>query len=145
MVSRGFLIRFIDIGLIVMFGFIQISDIESVAQVELQAASTAENGARPVGRPTSVVVVTVSPEGRFAVSDAGTGAMLADALPTTALLTAALRIARDDRAAAGREMVVLIRPHEASVVQRTVDVMDACDRLALRKSLETDLRMQARP
>lgn len=145
MISRGFLIRFIDIGLIVMFGFIQISDIESLAQVELQAAATAPEGPRPVGRQTAIVVVTVSPEGRFAVSDAATGAMLADALPTSALLTIALRTARDERATAGREMVVLIRPHEASIVQRTVDVMDACDRLALRKSLETDLRMQARP
>ncbi|MDH5234345.1 MAG: hypothetical protein OEW77_05245 [Gemmatimonadota bacterium] len=145
MVSRGFLIRFIDIGLIAMFGFIQISDIESLAQVELQAAAPAATGPQPAGRPTAMVVVTVSPEGRFAVSDAATGAMLAEALPTTALLTAALRTARDERVTAGREMIVLIRPHEASVVQRTVDVMDACDRLAVRKSLETDLRLQARP
>ena len=39
---------------------------------------------------------------------------------------------------------MIIRPHEASVVQRTVDVMDVCDRLGLRLSLETELLIEGR-
>lgn len=146
MVSRGYLIRFIDIGLIVMFGFIQISDIESLAQVELEAA----RGDRPLSdavgaRSRVVVVVAVAPDGRFSVSDAATGVLLARDLPTEVLLTSTLRAARDERAAEGREIVVIIRPHEASVVQSTVDAMDVCDRLGLRKSLETELLVEGRP
>ena len=38
MASRGFLIRFIDIGLIVLFGFLMISEIENATRVELASA-----------------------------------------------------------------------------------------------------------
>ena len=122
MVSRGYLIRFIDIGLIVMFGFIQISDIESLAQVELEAA----RGDRPLSdavgaRSRVVVVVAVAPDGRFSVSDAATGVLLARDLPTEVLLTSTLRAARDERAAEGREIVVLIRSSGRVVGQIDID------------------------
>lgn len=146
MVSRGYLIRFIDIGLIVMFGFIQISDIESLAQVELAAARTGPAAADPADAPRArlVVVVGIAPDGRFSVSEAASGTVLARELATSALLSATLRSARDSRAGERREVVVIIRPHEASVVQRTVDVMDVCDRLGLRLSLETELVIEGR-
>ena len=35
MATRGFLIRFIDIGLIVLFGFLMISDIDMLSRVDL--------------------------------------------------------------------------------------------------------------
>ncbi len=146
MVSRGYLIRFIDIGLIVMFGFIQISDIESLAQVELEAARTGPAPVDSTGAPRArvVIVVGIAPDGRFSVSAAATGAVFARDLTTTALLSSTLRAERDARVGERREVVVIIRPHEASVVQRTVDVMDVCDRLGLRQSLETELLIEGR-
>ena len=38
MASRGFLIRFIDIGLIVLFGFLMISEIDASSRVDLAGA-----------------------------------------------------------------------------------------------------------
>ena len=40
MATRGFLIRFIDIGLIVLFGFLMISDIDTMSRVDLAGART---------------------------------------------------------------------------------------------------------
>ena len=60
--------------------------------------------------------------------------------PQLRLLCPRLRSWRT-QAADDRELVVLISPHEASIVQRTVDVMDVCDRLQVGKSLQTDLGM----
>ena len=51
MTSRGFLIRFIDIGLILLFGFVMISDIESLSQVELSPESSAQE-AEPAPPPS---------------------------------------------------------------------------------------------
>ena len=42
----------------------------------------------------------------------------------------------------GLETIVLIQPHEDSVVQATVDVMDVCDALSLPKSLQMDIEIE---
>ena len=40
MKKRGLLMRFIDVGLIILFGFIVISDIKSEAQIQLPITTT---------------------------------------------------------------------------------------------------------
>lgn len=131
--GRGYLIRFIDIGLIVMFGFIQISDIVEVMPVDLAPPAAAASGTQaPAVR--RVLVVRVGADGAFTV-EAG-GRAVAAGLTGVGDLEAAMRAAA--AAAPGEEVVVVIRPHEASAVQRTVDVMDICDRLGVRRSLDTE-------
>ena len=69
MTSRGFLIRFIDIGLIVLFGFVMISDIENSSQVELSAAADVQTEEEPeVER--AFVTVAIAPNGVFSILDA---------------------------------------------------------------------------
>lgn len=137
MASRGFLIRFIDIGLIVLFGFIMISEIENASQVDLSAAAEVDADGAPA---TDRVFVTVgiAADGSFSVADTETGTVLAANLADPAPLSQVLAELQRRHRADGEELIVLIRPHAASIVQRTVDVMDICDRLALGKSLQTD-------
>lgn len=139
MASRGFLIRFIDIGLIVLFGFLMISEIENATRVELASAveDTEADDESPEER--AFTVVAIAPDGSFALRDPASGNLIEAGLDGPDSLARALAaIARRDQAA-GSETIVLIQPHAASPVQRTVDVMDVCDRLSLARSLQMEL------
>ena len=135
MASSGLLIRFIDVGLIVLFGFVMISDIENSTHIELS---------RPADGPETDVVpdeqtyvaVRIAPDGTFAIVDPALDATLVPNIAGGDALEGSLRRLKEEYDSMSREMIVLIEPHWDSIVQRTVDVMDACDRLGLRKSLQ---------
>lgn len=145
MATRGFLIRFIDIGLIVLFGFLMISDIEAASRVDLAGSpESAEETVEPDAE-TAYVLVRIAADGAFLVGAPEAAAEDRVRFETKEALTAALeRLSRSD-AAAGRETVVLIEPHPASAVQRTVDVMDVADRLGIAKSLQMDIEIVPAP
>ena len=139
MATRGFLIRFIDIGLIVLFGFLMISDIESSSRVELATTSDGEDVT--VERPDerSFLSVVIASDGTMSLVETRSGDVISDELSSPdALERALLRLVAADGNVRS-ETVVLIEPHEDSPVQFTVDVMDVCDRLSLAKSLQVDV------
>jgi len=135
MASRGFLIRFIDIGLIVLFGFVMLSDIDVLSQVEMSTGDESQQEEPPVER--TVVTVAIASDGVFSLVDAESGTVISSAVSAVDTLEAMLRQIRDLSAARGRETVVLIQPDDNSIVQRTVDVMDLADRIGVGKSLQT--------
>lgn len=63
MKKRGLLMRFIDVGLIILFGFIVISDIKSEAQIQLPITTT------PTPPELATVVVEIDYGGRLALED----------------------------------------------------------------------------
>lgn len=153
MATRGFLIRFIDIGLIVLFGFLMISDIEASSRVELaESAGDEEEMVTALEERRAILVVEIGPDGAFTLTDqeAGeeaipiriAGVARAEALDALSRWLMATSAAHGTR---GLESVVVIRPHPASWVQSTVDVMDACDRLSLTKSLGMDIEIESVP
>lgn len=140
MASRGFLIRFIDIGLIVLFGFLMISEIENATRVELASAiEETELEAEEKPDDQAFTVVAIAPDGSFALHDPEAGKVIEAGLAGSGALGAALAAIAERDEAAGRETIVLIQPHAASPVQHTVDVMDVCDRLSLTKSLQMEI------
>lgn len=171
MATRGFLIRFIDIGLLVLFGFLMISDIEASSRVELAGAGEPADETREPASERSIVVVEVDADGSFLIGemDGSEGSVAADRDSTPRppgapegdpavsgpggpgrdvvrvadpeALAEALRALAAEHEDAGRRTLVLIEPHPASAVQRTVDVMDICDRLGLDKSLRMDIEI----
>lgn len=141
MANRGFLIRFIDIGLIVLFGFLMISDIESSSRVELAVAEGEIELERQDEDERAFLVVEISAQGYFSVTDPRLGEDSTNPLETVEALTDVLRAMTSIHQADGLETVVLIQPHAASFVQFTVDVMDVCDRLSLPKSLQMDIEI----
>jgi biopolymer transport protein ExbD len=135
MASRGFLIRFIDVGLIVLFGFIMISDIENSSLVDLGTPSADSEETDPTER--TFITVRIGADGAFTVAAPETGDTLGTNIREPIVLETLLGNVKRDLATA-TEIVVLIDPDERSIVQHTVDVMDVCDRLALKKSLRAD-------
>lgn len=142
MASRGFLIRFIDIGLIVLFGFLMISDIDESTRVELGDGSVAELPTEARDEDTNgYIVVAISADGSFLVSDARAPEAEVVRVTSANALARVLETARGVHREEDRETVVLIQPDPASLVQATVDVMDVCDRLAIAKSLRMDIEV----
>jgi len=139
--TRGFLIRFIDIGLIILFGFLMISDIEASSRVELAGSAEAEEETtEPDEEDPAFVVVEVAADGTFVVTAPDAGVAGRGVADSEALQSVLELLARRSESA-GRETVVLIEPHPASAVQGTVDVMDVSDRLGLTKSLRMDIEI----
>ncbi len=135
MASKGFLIRFIDIGLIVLFGFVMLSDIEVLSQVEMSTGDDSQEEESSIER--TMITVAIGADGAFSLIDFESGSVFASTVAGLDGLEAMLRQIRDLSAASGRETVVLIQPDDNSIVQRTVDVMDVADRLGVGKSLQT--------
>jgi biopolymer transport protein ExbD len=140
--SRGFLIRFIDIGLIVLFGFLMISDIEASSRVEL--ADTRPDDEEPSvveeERARAFVLVEIGGDGMFRLSDP-LGEEAPTQVPRGPVLERELRRRIQAHAVQGLESVILIQPDPASVVQLTVDAMDVADRLGAAKSLQMDIEV----
>lgn len=146
MATRSFLIRFIDIGLIVLFGFLMISDIEASSRVELASASgDDEEVVEEEPEERALVFVTVMPDGGFALSEPDTLAPAPGVVRGTEALAGALTARRARHETAGTETVVVIQPDPDSPVQFTVDVMDTADRLSLTKSLRMDIDVAPPP
>jgi|GEM_PF-460846 biopolymer transport protein ExbD len=141
MATRGFLIRFIDIGLIVLFGFLMISDIDTMSRVDLAGArqDVAETEEVTDDDERGFIAVDILPDGRFLLSDPRDPDAVLMGAATIETLTAELAARHRMHTEAGTETVVLIQPDPASAVQFTVDVMDVCDRLGLMKSLQMDI------
>ena len=141
MASRGFLIRFIDIGLIVLFGFLMISDIDVSSRVELaDTSSEPEESVEEEEREQAFVLVEITATGAFLVSDPRAENDQVAVSDSEGLAQELLRrrgLHRD----LDVETVVLIQPDPSSLVQSTVDAMDVCDRLSLTKSLRMDIEI----
>lgn len=147
MATRGFLIRFIDIGLIVLFGFLMISDIDALSRVDLAGArqDVAERSEVSDDDERGFIAVDILPDGRFLLSDPRDPDTRIVGAANIETLTVELAARQRVYAEAGTETVVLIQPDPASPVQFTVDVMDVCDRLGLVKSLQMDIEVAPPP
>ena len=149
MASRGFLIRFIDIGLIVLFGFLMISDIDASSRVDLAGAAPESEVLEtpPEEEERAFIIVEITADGRFVVYEPAASGDTSDAtvVDSSDELAVALAARSAIHETSGSETVVLIEPSPSSLVQRTVDVMDVCDRIGLPKSLRMDIEITAAP
>lgn len=143
MATRGFLIRFIDIGLIVLFGFLMISDIDAMSRVDLAGArqEVAETAEVTEDDERGFIAVDILPDGRFLLLDPRDPDAVSMGAANLETLTTELVARHRVHTETGTETVVLIQPDPASPVQFTVDVMDVCDRLGLVKSLQMDIEV----
>lgn len=131
--NSGFLIRFIDIGLILLLGFIGISDISSFSRIEMPNRKPKQEKTQQQ-QSRAFIRVEVLKRGNFAVRQMDPEKELCTPDDRKAL-ERCLRSTQNRLQKGDRQMIVLIEPTEASAVQHTVDVMDICDRLGVPKSI----------
>lgn len=128
--KSGLIIRLIDIALIILFGFIAISDIKVKAQIKLPVPVQGES------RQSRNLFVTVRllEAGGYAVkTPEGTTNMA-----TAPELERFLQQKKALFAARQKVLCVLIEPEKETIVQKTIDVLDMCAKLRIPKNLAFD-------
>lgn len=136
MTKGGLIIRLIDVAMIILFGFIAISDLKVRAQIKLPAPQE-EPQPQPLRDPI-LLSVRIAADGFVNIYESENLLMTTDAFPEVEnfLRKRFERIRSQDD-----EMIVLIEPHGDSPIQQTVDVLDICERHQIPKSLNYESRV----
>lgn len=128
--SSGTIVRLIDVALNILFGFIVISDLQPKSQIKLPAPQEMETPI--IEQRYDYVIVKIDPAGYFRLE--ADEQPLGECQDLTTLETI-LRQRGEQSARAGRQTIVVIDPEETSLLQRTVDVFDLCERNGIAKSI----------
>lgn len=126
--NPSMIIRYIDIALTVLFGFIAISDVEQKTQVHLPRNVSA------VSTPTQInaVSVIVLPGPMYTLLD-GTTEIASHA--DLEMVERELLNVRQRYLDQNQDIVVLIQPDPNSPVQLTVNVLDVCERYQIQRNI----------
>jgi biopolymer transport protein ExbD len=131
--NSSFLIRFIDIGLIILFGFVIISDITVRSHIDLPS-SDPEDQEITEESELSLIVINIDPDHVFRLSDYHTSTFWGE-YQDLQTLESVMEDLMDHLRDEGETPVALIEPHEDITMQSLIDVMDICDRLGLPKNI----------
>lgn len=132
MKNSGFLLRFIDIGLIILFGFLIISDINSFTYIDMPGSSQNKTATDP--QEMTFVSVSISPRNMFTVEVRESGRVPCSNVEKGGLEECLVEV-ESSLSRQGQRAIVLVQPSEASMVQRTVDVLDICDKHGILKNI----------
>lgn len=127
MQKSGFIVRFVDVVLILLFGFISIS---SVRATEIELPESSETPA-PMPEVEEVLFVGIRPDGTYLVDE------------ERATITGAgnlLRyLAAEAEQVGDRALKVRIRASHDTPMRYLVDAARVCDELGLPKALEVQM------
>ncbi|RIK73064.1 hypothetical protein DCC62_18205 [candidate division KSB1 bacterium] len=126
--NPSMIIRYIDIALTVLFGFIAISDVEQKTQVKLPHHVSA------VSTPTRINTVSliVLPGPMYTLMEGATE------ITSNAELEAVEQVllnVRQKYLDQNQDIIVLIQPDPNSPVQLTVNVLDVCERNQIQRNI----------
>ncbi len=139
---RGYLLRFIDLGLIILFGFLMISDITVISQLSLPGKSDAD--AEPPAEEQVFLGVSILTDGQFEILNLEDRSALHVNISSMEELEFILRMLRDQHRDAGMELNLLIEPTPESSMQKLVDVLDVCQRVGVQKNINTEAVFEKR-
>jgi Biopolymer transport protein ExbD/TolR len=138
MQRKGYMIRFIDIGLIILFGFLMISDLTVISQIQLPG-SEQDSPVDPPATDVRMIGVVIEEAGIYRVHDMATDTPLFVNIEQIADLEVLVDRLIKEHEAVGGEIEVVIEPHPNAVMQRLVDVHDLCERLGVKKNINTSI------
>lgn len=126
--NPSMIIRYIDIALTVLFGFIAISDVEQKTQVKLPSNVSA------VSTPTQINTVSliVLPGPMYTLLEDATEITSNAELEAVERELLNVRQKYLDR---NQDIIVLIQPDPNSPVQLTVNVLDVCERNQIQRNI----------
>ncbi|MFQ5709395.1 MAG: ExbD/TolR family protein [bacterium] len=130
MTKGGIIIRLIDVAMIILFGFIVISDIKVRAQIKLPSD---EQQSETKITEQKLILVQVGLEGDYVIKE--NEDVVAETSDLHVLEEKLAKLFHDYRSA-GTDMIVLIEPDQDSIIQRTIDVLDICERNQIPKNIK---------
>ncbi|MDI6401631.1 biopolymer transporter ExbD [Balneolaceae bacterium ANBcel3] len=134
MKKTTFLIRFIDIGLIILFGFIVISDITIRSQIELPGSDPSE---QTEDRDLMLFVINIDLNDQYRLTDFHES-ITHGTFTGVESLEPALRSLNKNIIEDGKSPVALIQIDESVTIQRLIDILDLCDRLGIPKNVNIE-------
>lgn len=127
MVGGGMMIRLIDVVLILLFGFISISEVSDQADIQLPTSKLTPNKAPA---EEEIVVVGITKQGQYILKH---GRIKLD---STEKLEQYLQQMQAKASDAGGSFRVRIRPHKETAIRYTMQVAAICDRLNIAKGID---------
>lgn len=138
MKKNTFLIRFIDIGLILLFGFIIISDITVRSQIELPGS---DPGEPQQDRQPHMITIEVESAINYRVTDPQSETVIGVYEQIEELENGLNQYGTELRNQ-GKTPVALIELGDESQMQTFINVLDLCDKLGIPKNVnEETLRL----
>ena len=134
---RGYLLRFIDLGLIILFGFLMISDITVISQITLPGKSD-EPGDPQTDENQVYLGVAILGDGQYQIIDLADDAPLHVNINSAEELEFILKTLDEQHKGEGKTLNLLIEPAAESHMQKLVDVLDICERLKIQKNINTE-------
>lgn len=131
MQKGGIIIRLIDVAMIILFGFIAISDIKVRAQIKLPSDEPQQEQQNEPKEPVLIFVKVDEAQGFVVERDEEVIFSTSDKIELEANLANLVNF----NGTIGQETVVLISPDEDSPIQLTVDVLDICERNQIPKNI----------
>lgn len=131
--NSSFIIRFIDIGLIILFGFLIISDITVRSELDLSGSESNENKTEE-SREIQLLILNIDIEGLITVSDFKTSFQLG-AYDDTNTLKEQLEQLKTETTTQNGSLVALIEMSEGVTMQQLIDLLDLCDELGIPKNI----------
>lgn len=134
--NSSFIIRFIDIGLIILFGFLIISDITIRSELEMSGSESNKSGEDEGKDPRQIqlLVIKVDIDGLISVSDYKTSIQLGEYSDTN-LLRDQLKLLRQETEKRNESVAALIEMQERVTMQQLIDILDLCDELGIPKNI----------
>ncbi len=127
MTGSGFILRFVDVVLILLFGFITISNLQDTEVNLPESTETA-----PVAMDTEeVLFIGVLANGNFLIED--------ETVLVTSLESVREHLIASKRSISGGPLKVRIRSSKDAAARDAFAVATLCDELGLNKSLEVEL------
>lgn len=132
--NSSFLIRFIDIGLIILFGFIIISEITIRSQIELPGSDPVDSQEE---RDLTLFVINIDPDNRYRLTDFEEETLYGSFNGIENLENHLRNLNREIRNN-GQSPVALIQLDDVVTMQRLIDVLDLCDMIGIPKNVNVD-------
>lgn len=128
MLRGGLIIRLIDVVLIILLGFLGITDFEIKSQIKLPSAFN--SGQQEIKQ--HFVFLTIKSDSLFEMVDGEGRAKLIQGL---GMLEQFLMHLNSQYHHESKQLIVVIEPDVETKIQATVDVMDICEKRQILKSL----------
>ncbi|MBX2821329.1 MAG: biopolymer transporter ExbD [Rhodothermaceae bacterium] len=138
MQRRGLIIRFIDIGLLILFGFLMISDLKGTSQISFNEGD-AQDFFSTLQDDSILLGVNIENDGRLSINDISESRTLHQNILSIEELEFLIGTMKNQYAEEGKELSILIEPAPDAQIQYVVHVLDVCDRLGLSKNLNTEV------
>jgi biopolymer transport protein ExbD len=128
MLRGGTIIRLIDVVLIILLGFLGITDFEVKSQIKLPSA--VESGQREIKQ--QFIFLDIKSDNRFEISDGQNPVKEVESIEALEKLIIQLNNYYIQNF---KQMILVIEPNLETVIQTTVDVMDICEKNQILKNL----------